>query len=537
MHTRKSRSGVIAFIAFFAVMAQLVTGFCLAALADPAAAPELDGGVGYLNTTHPVTLKGLRGHFVLLDFWTFCCINCMHILPHLAELEQKYGDRLTVVGIHSAKFENEKDSENITRAIARYSISHPVINDAEFKIWDAYNVQAWPTLVLIDPEGKLLATYSGEGHTDEIAAEIERTSPLYQKRGSLKLTVEKKPGPPQVSSELAFPGKISLSPDKKYLAIADTGHNRILIASLSKDGTRAVIEFQFGKNQGLKDGQFKDAAFNGPQGLAVVGTEVFVADTGNNAIRKIDLNTATTSTVCGDGNQAHSGAKGGSISGTQLSSPWDIIPAGTDRYYVAMAGSHQIWHLNLKNKTIKPLIGSGREDILDGNYTKAALAQTSGLTSDGATIYFADAETSSIRSTMPLSKAVPTVSTLIGKGLFIFGDVDGPLEKARLQHPLGVAWAPGAAGTPGLLYIADSYNHKIKCLDLKAKTIKTIAGNGKSGYKDGTEAQFAEPGGLAYANGKIYVADTNNSVIRVITLPTKAGAKASTDTLQLIWPR
>jgi len=492
-------------------------------------APPLAGGIGYLNPDQPVTLEKLAGRFLVLDFWTFCCINCMHILPHLDELEQKYGDRLSVVGIHSAKFENEKDTANIDKAIVRYGIKHPVINDADFKIWDAYNVRAWPTLILIDPESQIIGRFSGEGHTAEIAALIDKLSPIYKARGTLKLQEIKESGEKQATSELSFPGKVVLSGGKKQLFIADTGHNRILIANLSPDGKSATIDEVIGSGlAGFKNGSFSQASFNHPQGLCQSGDLIFVADTQNNAIRKIDLLKHSVETFSGTGEQAKSHARGGALKTTALNSPWDII--SSPDILTAMAGSHQIWIS--RPESIEPFAGSGREDLKDGPWQTAAMAQPSGITYSDKNLYVADAEASAIRS-INIGIGDRTITTLIGKGLFVFGDVDGDIANARLQHPLGIC----SAGDK--LYIADSYNHKIKCLDLRAKTIATIAGSGKSGYKDGPQAQFAEPGGLTLnaETGKIYVADTNNSVIRVITLPQKAGESSLTDTLKLIGKR
>jgi thiol-disulfide isomerase/thioredoxin len=497
-------------------------------------APPLEGGVGFLNTDKPITLKGLAGRFVILDFWTFCCINCMHILPKLAELEQKYSDRLTVVGIHSAKFENEKDTSNISKAILRYGIKHPVINDANFKIWDTYGVHAWPTLVLIDPEGYVVGVYSGEGHTPEIAALIDRLSPWYSAQGSL--TKGELVGKPekQSTTELSFPGKVALDQvHRKLLVISDTGHNRIVVARLDDGGKTATVENIIGDGEGaFKDGSFAKASFNHPQGVCCAASWIWVADTLNNAIRLIFLDQNKVTTLSGIGRQAGSGARGGPAKTTALNSPWDLaIRSG--KILIAMAGSHQIWISDLPEMPeISPYAGSGREDIIDGPAHKAAFAQPSGITFGDKLLFVADAEDSGIRQIDPgIGESGVQVTTLIGKGLFVFGDVDGPIASARLQHPLGIC----ADGDK--LYIADSYNHKIKCLDLKAKTIATVAGSGKSGYRDGAQAQFAEPGGLAMGNGKIYVADTNNSVIRVITLPTAPGGSSLTDTLKLSWPR
>src|SRR5437870_11806110 len=138
-------------------------------------APELDGAVAWLNTAGPIRLRDLRGKIVLLDFWTLCCINCIHTLPDLARLEKKYPKELVVIGVHSAKFDNEKNSESIRKAILRYEISHPVVNDARMAIWRNYAVRSWPTLVLIDPEGYYLGRVSGEGNyqlLDEVIGKL-----------------------------------------------------------------------------------------------------------------------------------------------------------------------------------------------------------------------------------------------------------------------------------------------------------------------------------------------------------------------------
>jgi len=531
-------------------------------------APPLEGGIGVLNTDKPITLNGLKGRFVVLDFWTFCCINCMHILPRLAELEQKYDDRLTVVGIHSAKFENEKDTSNISKAILRYGIKHPVVNDADFKIWDAYGVKAWPTLVLIDPDGYIIGRFSGEGHTGEIAALIDRLSPFYMSRGSLKVsTAAAVSNQVEAENKLSFPGKLIISPDKKQLLISDTGHNRIIVATF-KNYKEATVETIIGTGDALvRDGPLATACFNHPQGLCINPDDwnlgqrcVYVADTGNHAVRIIDLVKQTVSTRWGTGQQAPSGAMGGG-SQTSLNSPWDLTLA-SGGLFVAMAGSHQIWsngkfmapserpQVQSSGENLSPYAGSGREFLKDGTLADADLAQPSGITSGvssgpaagGTSLYIADAEDSGIRE---INMTGGTVSTLIGKGLFIFGDKDGPAAEARLQHPLGVS------ADRDKLYIADSYNHKIKCLNLTTRAISTIAGTGTSGYKDGGTAQFAEPGGLFFAwsyvpvagthntviQNRIYVADTNNSVIRVITLAKEPDGENLTDTLKLVWKR
>jgi thiol-disulfide isomerase/thioredoxin len=473
-------------------------------------APELDGGVSWLNTERPLALRDLRGKIVLLDFWTFCCINCMHIIPDLKKLEAKYPDDLVVIGVHSAKFQNERDTINIKQAIMRYGISHPVVNDAQFRIWEAYNVNAWPTLVLIDPEGKIQGVFSGEGNYDAVDASVRKLIDSYSKQGSLNkqplaLTFERGKVADQF---LKFPGKIAADPKSRRLFISDSGHNRVVVAS-DKGQLLAIVGS--GK-EGRQDGDFEHASFNHPQGLALRNNDLFVADTENHLIRRIDLKSKLVATVAGTGRQSAFGGGGGDALKTPLSSPWDLALVA-DKLYIAMAGSHQLWELDLKGNQVGPFAGGGRENIVDGTLRAASLAQPSGITTDGVKLYFADSEVSAVRSA-GLTIA-GRVHTLVGHGLFDFGDKDGPGKDARLQHPLGILWLAGK------LYVADSYNHKIKVVDPLSEVVDTAFGIGKAGLADGNKAQFSEPDGLAAIGRNLYIADTNNHLVRVANLDTK----------------
>jgi hypothetical protein len=140
------------------------------------------------------------------------------------------------------------------------------------------------------------------------------------------------------------------------------------------------------------------------------------------------------------------------------------------------------------------------------------LSQPSGFTTDGALLYFTDPEASAIRS-IPLDGS-GEIKTIIGAGLFDFGDVDGAYPDALLQHALGIAYYEGR------LYVADTYNHKIKIIDPVQRASRTWIGNGRIGWADGSgsQAELAEPSGLSIAHGKLYIADTNNHLIRVADL-------------------
>jgi thiol-disulfide isomerase/thioredoxin len=494
----------------FFVLILMAQGISMSAQEKPKVrAPEITGGRGWLNTDKPLSLAALKGKVVLLDFWTYGCINCIHIIPDLKKLEAKYANQLVVIGVHSAKFQNEKETENIRRIILRYEIEHPVYNDSEYAVWQSYGVRAWPTQVLIDPAGYIIGGVSGEGNYDVIDEAIGKTIADFRAKGGLneeplKLVLERaKVG----ELPLAFPGKILADATTDRLFIADSNHNRIVVTKL--DGTLAET---IGTGEiGANDGAFDKATFYRPQGLALNGDSLYVADTENHLIRRVDLKSRTVETIAGTGQQTHEYFKVGPGRSVALSSPWDLQLVGRV-LYIAMAGPHQIWMLDLDKNEVSTFAGSGREARLDGPLLEAGFAQPSGMATDGKTLYVADSESNIIRA---IDIAGRSVKTLVGGDLFEFGDVDGKGDDVRLQHPLGLL-------TYGdKILIADTYNHKIKELDPKQEKVTSLFGTGKPGQADGPSPSFYEPGGLALANGNLYVADTNNHAIRVIDLKTK----------------
>ncbi|HEX8847676.1 MAG TPA: thioredoxin-like domain-containing protein [Pyrinomonadaceae bacterium] len=477
-------------------------------------APELEGGRGWLNTDRPLSLAALKGKVVLLDFWTYGCVNCIHIIPDLKRLEAKYANQLVVIGVHSAKFDNEKETENIRRIILRYELEHPVINDADFAIWNAYSVNAWPTQYLIDPAGYVLGFVRGEGNYELLDEAIGKTIAEFRKRGELNeqplsLALERaKVG----DLPLAFPGKVLADEKGGRLFIADSNHNRIVITKL--DGT--LIETVGTGSRGSADGAYDAASFYRPQGLALDGDSLYVADTENHLVRRVDLKARKVETVAGTGRQMEDYNKEGPARSISLNSPWDLQLIGRT-LYIAMAGPHQIWQLDLEKQHVSTFAGSGREARADGELLKSGFAQPSGLATDGKTLFVADSESNIIRA-IDLNSSNPQVRTLAGGNLFDFGDRDGRGDDVRLQHPLGLTLHGGK------VLIADTYNHKIKELDPEARTVKTLFGTGKPGQKDGATPSLYEPGGLSVAGGKLYVADTNNHAVRVLDLKTKAAA-------------
>lgn len=496
-------------------------------------APALEGGE-WVNTPAPLALADLRGRYVLLDFWTFCCINCMHVLPELKKLEHAFPNELAVIGIHSAKFQGERVTDNIREAVLRYEIEHPVINDAKMTIWGTYGAQSWPTLVLIDPAGDVVWAASGERSFEDIKAVIDRGLPYYRAHGLLKpaprptiIDASKQPATP-----LRYPGKILADEKGGRLFIADSNHNRVVVAKLGGKLEQVIGSGAIGR----EDGNFDSCSFDHPQGMTLVGNNLYIADTENHLLRKADLAARRVTTVAGTGEKGSAwsdfagenplklgvAAKRRTLKTTALSSPWALWQHEND-LYIAMAGMHQIWKMPLDESSIGPYAGNAREDIADGPLLPgmpydpqfSSFAQPSGLSSDGKQLFVADSEGSTVRR-VPFDPD-GKVETLVGLTgtLFDFGDTDGSGRDVRLQHPLDVAWSKGQ------LYVADTYNNKIKVIDVERRTCRTLAGTGKAGSVDGEKggaAGFNEPAGISAAGGKLYVADTNSHLVRVVDL-------------------
>jgi hypothetical protein len=422
----------------------------------------------------------------------------MHTFPQLRKIERKYGDRVIVVGVHSPKFPAERETANLREAVLRYRIEHPVVNDRDFHVWQRFGGRAWPTLLFIDPEGRVVGKHEGELPFEQFDPLVAGMLKEFDQRGLLD------PSAPRMALEeirepvrtLSFPGKVLATHDGLF--IADSNHHRIVAAGL--DGT--IRTTYGGGAPGLTDGPSERATFQQPQGMAQSGSTLFVADTENHAIRSIDLESGVVTTLAGTGEQAVRTGSGGPGRSTPLSSPWDLALVGRT-LYIAMAGSHQIWTLDLDQGAIAPFVGTGREGLLDGPAGQAWFAQSSGLTVLNGHLYVADSEVSAVRD---IDLQTGQVATLVGEDLFVFGDEDGEGAAVRLQHPLGIT------SHGGVLYVADSYNNKIKRLDPGRRAVTTWLGSGAAGRADGpaASAAFREPGGVCAAVNGLYIADTNN---------------------------
>ncbi|XP_026325656.1 NHL repeat-containing protein 2 [Hyposmocoma kahamanoa] len=539
----------------------------------------------WVNVSEPISLSNhCTDKIVVLDFWTYCCINCYHVLPDLAHLEKlhKVEDGLVVIGVHCAKFSNEKETSNILSAVQRYNIHHPVVNDANSTYWDALGIRCWPTLLILGPGSKPIFVLTGEGHRDElvwyVGAALRHFGTRISNSSLATIIAPAKHVMAKEEETLSFPSKVALNPfyrgraEEPFLAVSDTGHHRILLT----DCSGLILRIIGGNTPGFKDGKFHEAQFNSPQGLCWLSSNVLaVCDTNNHALRAIHLDDGSVEVLAGNGQQSVHGDLGGKCLGMQpLSSPWDVLlyttpdmdmsvrpllppppaPPGpaSDKdkdgneetkdkekdkkdekrrvLLIACAGSHQIWALFLDNTiwwkykshtegTCVCIVGSGAEAARNSAYpTTAAFAQPSGLalrSGSSPEVFIADSESSSIRR---LALSTGQVSTLCGGdrnplNLFAFGDVDDIGVEAKLQHPLGVAYCESNK----TLYIADTYNHKIKKVDVGLQKVTTL---NPTLIESPDPVTFNEPSGLAVSiDGKyLYIADTNNHSIKLLNL-------------------
>jgi len=444
-------------------------------------APELIGDTWFGTENPRLGIKDFAGRFLLLDFWTLCCVNCHHVLAELRPIEEKFNDVLTVVGVHSPKFEHEKLPASVAAAISRHEITHPVLNDPNMATWQSYGVRAWPTLVLVDPLGEIIATYSGEGHAHAIDALLEQLVPKYEAAGNLVRGKGVYLAPAPSSLALKQPGKIVAVPARyqgllggaELLVSNSGGHSLVGLTTSNLIDPVATI----GKgSRGSADGDYLSASFAEPYGAifldedsaAKAGAHLIVADTANHLIRAVNLETKTVSTIAGTGSQwMQKDETTGPALSVNISTPWDI-EVFEGQLLIGMSGEHRIWAYDFDAKTLGIFAGTTNEGLVDGSFADAWFAQPSALVSsknEPGKVWLIDAETSALR-TLENDR----VSSQVGKGLFDFGHLDGPADQALLQHPLGLLELPD-----GSILIADTYNGAIRKYSPDTNTVSTIA--------------------------------------------------------------
>lgn len=467
-------------------------------------APELAGAGGWIGTDGPLTLRGLRGRFVLLDFWTSCCVNCLHVLDELRPLEQRFADVLVVVGVHSPKFAHEADHGALLDAVERYEVHHPVLDDPELRTWSQYAVRAWPTLVLVDPEGYVVHTASGEGHAEGLGRLLDELVAEHDAKGTLRRGGPAYVAPPAPTTALRFPGGLVPLPDGTLL-VCDTAHHQLVVLD-------ADLGTELGRvgtgGRGLVDGP--QPQFAEPEGACLLPDgALLVADTANHALRRVDLATGSATTVAGTGQVWRPGTpSAGPALEVALSTPWDVCWYG-GRVVVAMAGPHQLWAYDPADGTVAVLAGTTGEGLRDGAARQAYLAQPSALSPGADRLWFVDAETSALRWYRD-GAGGGEIGTAVGTGLFDFGHRDGPAADALLQHPLGVCVLPD-----GAVAVADTYNGAVRRYDPETGTVTTVAGG------------LHEPTGLALLAGELVVAESAaHRLVRAEAAPTRVDGPA-----------
>ncbi|MFF5449072.1 NHL domain-containing thioredoxin family protein [Streptomyces sp. NPDC012888] len=457
-------------------------------------APELIGKGGWINTGgKDLKLADFRGRTLILDFWTFCCINCLHVLDELRELEERHRDTVVVVGVHSPKFVHEADHRAVVDAVERYEVHHPVLDDPELATWKQYAVRAWPTLVVIDPEGYVVAQHAGEGHAHAIERLVEELEAEHGAKGTLRRGDGPYVAPEPVSTHLRFPGKVLRLANGNLLVSDSTRHQ---LVELEADGETVVRRIGSGE-RGFGPGEFSE-----PQGLALLPDgRVVVADTVNHALRVLDPETGAVETVAGTGRQWWQGSPtAGPALEVDLSSPWDVA-WWQGRVWIAMAGVHQLWTWDPEAGTVQVAAGTTNEGLVDGPAAEAWFAQPSGLAAAGDRLWIADSETSALR----WIDTAGVVHTAVGTGLFDFGHRDGDAGQALLQHPLGVTALPD-----GSVAVCDTYNHALRRYDPESGEVSTLA------------TDLREPSAAVLLDGDIVVVESARHRLTRLRLPEEA---------------
>ena len=466
----------------------------------------------WFNVSRPLEITDLKDRIILLDFWTYACVNCIQSIPEIKKLEQQFGSKLLVIGVHSGKFDNEKNPAAIKKAILKYDITHPVVNDPDLKIWNNFEVQAWPTFVLINPRGNVVKTYIGENEVEKIKKDLKKLIKKYKykiDRAPLPIMLEKHN---IIGNVLDFPTKLEYAANFSYksrhlpaIFISNSSQNNVIVTSLTGD-----IILKIGSGQeGFEDGSFDAASFRSPKGLLYHNEKLYVADNGNHALRVVDFKEGKISTLVGSGQRGEVIDSNEILEATNinLASPSDIeFFPNKETIAIANSGTHQILAYSLKNQTVSILAGNGSEGIDDGKYPENSLAQTADMSAFNHKLYFVDSESSSLR----VLDETGDIKTLIGKDLFKFGRENGGKEKALMQHPLGLMVDDTGA------YISDSFNHVIRKYDFSSAQIRDLVGGKIRGEKIGKETQFDEPEGIVAVLDRLYIADSNNNRIVVV---------------------
>lgn len=459
--------------------------------ADAELAPEFPPDVEWLNLTAPLRMADLRGRVCALGFVNVGSAWSLQRLRALAQLQLRHGERLQSVAVHVPRFDYERDSRRIASWLHRHVIEFPVAHDPDWAAWQHYDIDEWPTIVLIDGQGRIRERIVGDGPIRELDARAMALCENLVPTGTaaaFELRRHEEPAMP-----LRFP--TGLAVDEQYLYVADSGHHRVLEC----DHAGRILR-QFGSgNVGFIDGPPELAAFSHPGALCLQRGQLYVVDGGNHAVRRIDLRVGEVDTLCG------AGRPGEPVAGV-VRNPRDVafdqpsaVAMVDDSLLVACRGDNRIWKYDLGKDQLDLLAGSGELAIEDGVGVEAAFAEPAALATVQQRVYVCDGAGSAIRTMNVRSKLV---KTLVGQGPWSYGCADGVRSDASLQAPQAIALDPDAP----VLWIADCGNNQLRTLRLGGGELSTVA----------LQQRLHGPRGLAVGQGAVWIADTDaHAVLRL----------------------
>ncbi|GGK07849.1 redoxin family protein [Luteimonas terricola] len=454
-------------------------------------APEFPPGLEWLNTTEPLRMSQLLGRVTALAFVNAGSAWCTQTLVDLGHLRNRHPDRLNVVAVNVPRFDHERESRRVGKRFARNKFEFPIGHDPDWALWQHYGIEAWPTVVLIDAAGQVRDRFVGDGQLREIDTAVSRLQDEATPRSLNVERVEMRRGG-EPALPLRFPIGLALSGN--YLYVADSGHHRVLECDLSG---RVLRQFGSG-GAGFIDGPMELAAFNRPQGLCIERDTLYIADTGNHAVRRIQLRGGDIETVVGAG-------RPGTPNEGPVVDPRMValdqpraVSLAAGNLYIATAGDNRVWRFDLGAPAMSLVAGSGALAVVDGLREKASFAEPSSLASVQQVVYVCDAAGSAIRSANGRSGQVTTV---IGQDAWKHGNADGARGDARLQQPQAIALDPGAP----VLWIADSGNDCLRSLRLGGGELTTVE----------LPQRLHAPCGMVVGGGAVWIADTDaHAVLR-----------------------
>ena len=459
---------------------------------EPTPAPEFPAGLEWLNLAKPLRMSQLAGRVTALVFVNAGSAWCQHRLADLSTLRKRHGDHLNVVAVHVPRFDHERDARRVLKRMHRQALEFPLAHDADWTAWQHFGIEAWPTVLLIDGKGQVRDRIVGDGPVRDLENAIAKLrseeAPLPMNAAGIELRRSREPDLP-----LRFP--VGIAANQQYVYVVDSGHHRVLECTPA-----GRIHRQFGSGgPGFIDGPMELAAFQNPQGLCLQRDALYVADTGNHAVRRIKLSTGDVDTLCG------AGRPGAPVEGpiadprsVALDQPRGVAISPSNVICISTAGDNRIWAYDLGERSLKLLAGSGAMDLVDGEGAAAAFAGPSGLAIVQQILYVADEASSAIRSVHLRTRQV---TTLVGQGQWTFGNLEGSRADALLQQPQAVA----LDGSAPVLWVADSGNDQLRTLRLGGGEVSTIS----------LPQRLHSPAGLAVVNGIVWIADTDaHAVLR-----------------------